>query len=207
MKRKRKIEIFERKVDDIVEEAISEHRSVKDILVEMKDNVELMIDLAYSALLVNSVEIAEEVRSLEERMDELQYEIETRLLLSSRNIKEAEDIAGILHVALSLENIADAADDITDVVRRGAGDHPIYKTIFGETKEQVVKMTISENSKLIGKTIGELQVLKKFGCYIRAIKRGNRWIFTPDKDTCLMKGDLLIVNGGKSEIESFREQL
>lgn len=205
--KRRRIKLTERKVDDIVEEAVSEHRNVKDILVEMKDNIELMIDLAYSALLANSLEIAAEVRSLEERMDELQYEIETMLLVSARNIKDAEDIAGILHVALSLENIADAADDITDVVRRGVGDHPIYKTIFGETKEQVVKMTVSENSKLLNKTIGDLQVFKKFGCYIRAIKRKNRWIFNPDKDTMLMKDDILIVNGGKSEIDCFREQL
>jgi len=205
MEKKKNDELVERDVDEIVEEAISEHRSVKDILIEMKDNSELMIDLAYSALLTNSEEIAEEVRQLEERMDELQYEIETMLLLSARNIEDAADLAGILHVALSSENIADAADDITDIVRRGVGDHPIYKSMLRETEEKVVRMRVKENSELIGKTLGELQVSKKIGCYIRAIRRKKRWICRPGKNSKIMEGDILIVNGSKTSIDSLRE--
>ena len=37
--------------------------------VELKDTSELMMDLAYSSLLLNSKELAEEVEGLEERMD------------------------------------------------------------------------------------------------------------------------------------------
>jgi uncharacterized protein with PhoU and TrkA domain len=195
----------EREVDEIVEEAISEHRSVKDILIEMKDNSELMVDLAYSALLTNSKEIAEEVRSLEERMDELQYEIEGMLLLSARDAEDAADLAGILHVALSAENISDAADDIVDVVRRGIGDHPIYKTILGETEEQVARVKVKENSELVEKTLGKLQVAKKIGCYIRAIRRKGRWIFRPGKNTKIFGEDILIVNGTKSSIDVLKE--
>ena len=53
-------------LDNLAEEAIQKRRNVKDILVEMKDTSELMIDLAYSALLTNSQDIADEVEDLED---------------------------------------------------------------------------------------------------------------------------------------------
>ncbi len=199
-------EVKEREVDEIVEEAISEHRSVKEILIEMKDTSELMVDLAYSALFTNSKEIAEEVKHLEDRMDELQYEIEGMLLLSARDAEDAADLAGILHVAISAENISDAADDITDVVRRGIGDHPIYKTILGETEEKVVRVTVKPDSEFVGKTLGQLQLSKKIGCYIRAIRRARGWICRPGKNTEILKGDILIAIGGASSIDSLTER-
>ena len=119
-------------VDEIVDNAISSHRNVKDILVEIKDTSELMVDLAYSALLTNSVDIAEEVQKLERQMDDLRYEIEAMLLLSARTPDDAADMSGILHVAVAAENIADSAEDIADVVLRGIGDHPIYKKMLGK---------------------------------------------------------------------------
>lgn len=195
----------EREVDEIVEEAISEHRNVKDILVEMKDTSELMVDLAYSSLFTNSEEIAEEVKQLEERMDELQYEIESLLLLSGRDAEDAADLSGILHVAISAENISDAAEDISDVVRRGIGDHPIYRSILGETEEQVVRLRVQKTSDLTGKTLGELQVSKEIGPYIRAIRRKGKWIFHPGKNTKVLEGDMLIATGTKSSIDSLRE--
>ena len=46
--------------------------SVKLVLAEMKDTSELIIDLAYSAVLHGSEELAEEVLELEAHMDILQ---------------------------------------------------------------------------------------------------------------------------------------
>ena len=48
--------------------------SVKLVLAEMKDTSELIIDLAYSAVLHGSEELAEEVLELEAQMDILQME-------------------------------------------------------------------------------------------------------------------------------------
>ena len=44
--------------------------------VELKNTSELMIDLAYSSLMLNSKELAEEVQRLEERMDKLHTDFE-----------------------------------------------------------------------------------------------------------------------------------
>ena len=76
-------------------------------LVELKDTSEMMMDLAYSALLLNSRYLAEEVRLLEERVDRLHTEFEL-LVLSSRD----EDVKGLLRLirmGVVTERIADAA--------------------------------------------------------------------------------------------------
>ena len=44
---------------------------IETMLLELKDTSEFMVDLAYSSLLYNNSEIAEEVIFLEGRMDEL----------------------------------------------------------------------------------------------------------------------------------------
>lgn len=195
----------EEEVDDIVEHAISEKRTVKEVLVEMKDTSELMIDLAYSALFTNSKVIAEEVEKLEAKMDGLRYEIESLLMLSARTPEDAADLSGILHVAHSAEKISNAADDIVDVVLRGVGDHPIYQSFLDEVEEQVEKSKVEGGSEFDGKTIGELDVSKEVGCYIRAIRRGNKWICTPGKNTKIHKGDILIANGSESSLERIND--
>lgn len=192
----------EQEVDDIVDQAISHKRNVSDILVEMKDTSELMVDLAYSALLTNSKEIAEEVQELEESMDNYRYEIEAMLLLSARTPEDAADLSGILHVVVAAENISDAAAEIADVVLRGVGDHPIYQKMLAKTEEQVVKTKIVAESELAGKSLGELRVSSRTGCYVRAIRRGSAWIYNPSKDTRIFEGDVLIASGSESAVDT-----
>ena len=50
---------------------MSEFDEIRSCLVEMKDLSALMIDLAFSSVMYNSEDIAEEVYLLEERMDDL----------------------------------------------------------------------------------------------------------------------------------------
>jgi len=197
----------EREVDEIVDESISRKRNVKDILIEMKDTSGLMVDLAYSALLTNSKGIADEVTELEKKMDDLEYEIIAKLMLSARTPEDAADLSGILRVALATEDISDSAENIANVIRRGIGDHPIYKSVLSETEEQVVKVTIKENSELIGKTLGGVRVSSNTGCYIRAIKRGSAWIYNPNKNTKLFEGDLLIASGSEGAVEMLKDMV
>lgn len=46
---------------------------VRKVLTEMKDLLELMLDLAYSAVLFNDRRIAGEVKDLESHVDHLRY--------------------------------------------------------------------------------------------------------------------------------------
>ena len=192
-------------LDEIAEDAIQRKRNVKDILVEMKDTSELMIDLAYSALLTNSSDIAEEVEDLEELMDNLQYEIGILCMLAARTPEEAADLSGILHVASAAEKVSDAASDIVDVVLRGVGDHPIYQNMLGEAEEQVVKITVNSKSDLAGKTLGEYRLLSETGCFVRAIKRNGKWIYNPSKNTTIREGDMMVVLGAESSVDKLEK--
>ena len=49
--------------------------SIKNLLIEMKNMSELMVDLAYSAILFNSKAAAEEVLALENEVNSMNYEI------------------------------------------------------------------------------------------------------------------------------------
>ncbi len=63
-------------------------------MVELKDTSELMIDLAYSALMLNSRELAEEVQRLEEYVDKLHTAFELLALTSDFKKEEASGFLG-----------------------------------------------------------------------------------------------------------------
>jgi len=64
--------------------------SVREALTEMKDLSEIMIDLAYSAALFHSRELAEEVLELEKRVDYLAYMLDMSAMLAARDAEDAE---------------------------------------------------------------------------------------------------------------------
>jgi len=67
--------------------------SVKAVLAEMKDTAELMIDMSFSAVLLGSQEVAEEVLELEERMDVLQMRARMSLMMAARSPEDAEALS------------------------------------------------------------------------------------------------------------------
>ncbi|MFQ6051665.1 MAG: potassium channel family protein [Candidatus Hydrothermarchaeota archaeon] len=180
-------------------------KTVKELLVEMKDVSELMIDLAYSALLLNNKEIASEVERLEKKMDSLKYEIRIMAMLAARTPEEAEQLSGILHVAASAEAISNAAKDIADVVLRGLASHPLIEEALSETEEIIKIFEVKENSILVGKSLGELRLATETGMYVIAIRRGNEWIYGPDKDVVIQAGDSLIARGTETGSELLSE--
>src|SRR3972149_9742434 len=91
--------------------------------VELKDTSELMLDLAYSSLLFNSRELAEEVKALEEQVDNLHTEFELLVLSSGFSPEESKDFLGLIRLGVVTEKIADAAAQIAEVVLRGLEPH------------------------------------------------------------------------------------
>ncbi|MFX1451373.1 MAG: PhoU domain-containing protein, partial [Promethearchaeota archaeon] len=59
--------------------------SLRELLTKMKDETELMIDLAYSAVLFRNKEITEEVMKLEEDVDSLTYLVGMNTMLAARD--------------------------------------------------------------------------------------------------------------------------
>lgn len=176
-------------------------KSVKDILIEMKNLSELMVDLAYSALLFNSRDAAEEVIKLENKVDRLNYEIKKESLLAARSVEDAEKLTTLLEVGEAAENIANSAKDIADLVLRGIEPHPVFKMVMEESDEIIVRVTIREGSELAGKSLGDLLLATRTGMRVIAIRRGESWIYGPDRNTVLAENDTLIAKGNEAGAE------
>ena len=73
--------------------------SIKNLLIEMKNMSELMVDLAYSAVLFNSIDAAEEVLTLENRVNAMNYQIKTESLVAARSYEDAEKLTALLEIA------------------------------------------------------------------------------------------------------------
>ena len=179
-------------------------KKIVDKLVTLKDTSELMIDLAYSSLLLNSQALAEEVEALENHMDDLHTDFERLVLSSGFKPEESKDFLGLMRLGVVTEQIADAAMEIADVVLKGLEPHPILRTVIEEAEETVTKVTVTENSTLAGKTIREAQLQEETGMWILVIRRGNWWL-RPRPDTVIKAGDVLIASGyaeGETDFEA-----
>jgi len=178
---------------------------VRELLLEMKNISELMIDLAYSAALYNDKDLAEDVLTLEDRVDNLAYLLEMEIMLATRDPKDAEQLIGVSTVAASADKISDAAGDIAAIVTRNIGIHPIIGEIFEKVEERIMKVTVQPNSSLIEKQIGELDLAASMGVDIIAIRRNHDWILNPNKQERVYQEDILITRGAPSGIEEFKD--
>jgi len=179
-------------------------KKIVDKLVFLKDTSELMIDLAYSSLLLNSRALAEEVEALENHMDDLHTDFELLVLSSGFTPEESKDFLGLIRLGVVTEEIADAAMKIADVVLRGLEPHPILKLVIEEAEETVTRVTVSETSPLVGKKIREAQIQEDTGMWVLVIRRGTWWL-RPRLDTVIKAGDILIAAGyaeGEADFEA-----
>jgi uncharacterized protein with PhoU and TrkA domain len=171
----------------------------------MKDISELIIDLAYSAVLFDNEEIAEEVKFLDVRMDKLNYDIRMMAMMAARTKEDAEQLAGILQVAEAAESISNTAGDIVKLLSREKTS-PILPKILKQADEQIFRIRISSSSRACDKTIGDLKVESETGMRIIAIRRGECWIYNPQSDTVLKIDDWLITRGtdeGYKDLSNF----
>jgi uncharacterized protein with PhoU and TrkA domain len=167
---------------------------VRDTLIEMKDISEMMIDLAYSAAILENKALAEEVTHLEKRMDDLVYLLNLNLSLSARNRHDAEALAGVQRVGALMNVISDAAGDIAALVLRGIKVHPVARKVFERTEENLDHSQIVKGSILEGKSVDELHLARKIGADIIAIRRGDHWLIDPGKEI-LMPEDVIVARG------------
>lgn len=186
------------------EDAPEEHYTVKELLTEMKDISEVVVDLAYAALLFNSQEIGDEVKHLESQMSKLNDEITIRAMLASRQREDAEQLSGLLDVAEAAASISQAAGDIVDLLEMGPERSPLITFVLRDAEEKIRLLTLSERSDMKGRTIEDLSVETETGMRIIALKRGIRWIYDPEESVRLKEGDVLIVRGTEDGFERLK---
>jgi uncharacterized protein with PhoU and TrkA domain len=172
--------------------------------VELKDTSELMLDLAYSSLLLNSKELAEEVERLEERIDQLHTEFELLALTSDFKKEEASGFLGLIRLGVATEKIADAAADMAEVVLRGIEPHPILKLTIKEAEETVTQACVTDDSPLVNKTLKEARVHEETGMWVLVIKRTDKCL-RPRADSKIEAGDILIASGYAEGAEDLKK--
>ena len=169
-------------------------KNITNRLVELKDTSELMMDLAYSSVLLNSRELAEEVQELEERVDSLHTEFELLVLSSGFKSEESKDFLGLIRLGVVAERIADAAAEISEVVLRGLKPHPVLKLVIEEAEETVTRVQVAKKSSLIGKRLRVIQLPEETGMWVLVIRRGKNWL-RPQPNTVIKANDVLIASG------------
>ena len=181
-------------------------KTVKDLLVEIKDTSELIVDLAYSAILFDNEDIAEEVLELEDKIIDLLREMSVTSILAARSVEDAEAVSTILQIANASQKIGNAAGDIATLVLRGFKlPEEMVQAIICNSEETIVKAVVSEDSEIANMTLGKSKLRTRTGMKIIAIKRGFNWIFNPDKDTKILKGDVLFARGDITAVPKFFE--
>ncbi|MDD3421012.1 MAG: TrkA C-terminal domain-containing protein [Methanocellales archaeon] len=166
-----------------------------DLVIDMKNVSELAVGLAYSAVLFYNEEIAHEVEILEAKMDEMKYGLEHWVLVSAKHFTNIDRLRGLLHLAISSEVISDAAEEIADVVLRDIELHPVFMLAVRESDEVITKVTVSEQAEIIGKTLGDLNLETETGMFVMAIRRADRWLYSPKGNIVIEIGDTLIARG------------
>ena len=182
---------------------MSEEKAEK-MLLELKEKAELMVDLAYSSLIYDNREIAEEVYELEEYVDRVNDELQKLAIEDTKKGElEVNEALAIIQLGISSEMIADAAREIADVQLREVKLHPVLKESLMESNEILLKTKIASNSVLKDKKIGEIRLASETGMWIIAIKRGNKWIYDPSKNVVLKENDILFAKGDKEGKDHF----
>ncbi len=187
-------DLAEGKLTTLDTEKRAKFEEIVSRFVELKDTSELMIDLAYTSLMLNSKELAEEVERLEERMDQMHTDFELLALTSDFKKEEASGFLGLIRLGMATEKIADAAADMAEVVLRGIEPHPILKLAIKEAEETVTQACVTADSQLVGKTLKEAQVDEETGMWVLVIKRSNQCL-RPRADSKIQAGDILIASG------------
>ncbi len=181
-----------------------EPKPVKELLTEMKDISELVIDLAYSAVLFQNEEIAEEVKYLEVRMDTLNYDIRIMAMMAARSKEDAEQLAGILQIAQAAEKISNTAGDIILLMKEKT--EPLLPRILAKADEQIFRLKVTKDCIGCNQNIGELNIEAETGMRIIAIRRKSYWIYNPQSSCHLEAEDIIISRGnddGYKQLNAF----
>ena len=160
--------------------------NIKQDLIALKDQSELMLDLAYSAMFLHDHKIAKQVKGLYFSFQEILKRIKKRVFedqyLSDMVVHLHEIASNAAHLACLAEN-----DKVPKVV----------KDVLSTSDTRVIEELVSYSSFFVGKTVGELKVRSHTKARIVAVKRNDIWMFNIDKNFRFRQKDLIVAVGTK----------
>ena len=180
-------------------------RNLKDMLAEAKNTSELMVDLAYAALFYDSEDFSEEVIRLEERLNDLVFDMRTLAILAARSPADAEQMAGILQVVQDIEKIGNAAYDIANIVIKRLGIPPELLQDLPAAEEITSRVRIEPESTLDGRSLEDLDLPVETGMRPIAVRSGMEWNYDPDPEDVLREGDVLFLQGPPEGVAEIRQ--
>jgi len=179
--------------------------SMREILREMKQNIDLMIDLAYTAIKFGSKEIAEEVYKIEQRIHELTFLLSFQIIQTRpRGFKNAKRLEPIIVMGYSIDKISDALSDIAQVVNINSDISNFTQLFWDYVPEPILKVSVNKGCDFIGKDRKDVHFRSKHGVNLIAIRRDGKWLFSKDEKVEL--NDILIVKGEKEPLMKLKEE-
>ncbi|MCD6496507.1 MAG: hypothetical protein J7K54_04520 [Candidatus Aenigmarchaeota archaeon] len=194
----------EYKSEKILEDILEKDKNVVDLIVEMKNMVNLAIALGFSALIIKDKKIVDKIHELEEEIDVRQYEIEAECMLATKTPKDALELTSVLRLSSAMEDISNAIKELIDSVSRGIPIHPTILRGLKDSVEVADYVEVKKRSKVVGKTLAEFTDGK---VSVLGLKRNEKWSYLPDKNDVISPGDVLILSGRKRSVESAKKRV
>jgi uncharacterized protein with PhoU and TrkA domain len=179
-------------------------KNVKELLVELKDESELMVDLAYAAVFFNEEKLAREVGRLSQRMGDQLRRLRMMAMLAARSPEDAEGMAGVLWIADAIEQIGDAASDIARVVAARLGIPDALRPDLRHADEMTARVKLRDEAPAAGQSLRELSLPTETGMWVMAIRSGLDWEFDPGPEDVVSVGDVLLVRGPGEGVNPLR---
>jgi uncharacterized protein with PhoU and TrkA domain len=174
------------------------------MLSEAKDASELMVDLGYAALFFGDNAMAEEVVDLDERLDGLVHEMREVCILAARSPHDAEQMSSVLHVIATMEQIGNAAVDISRIVTHRLGIPAALVADLAAAEEVSHRVRVRDGSELAGRALADVDLPVEVAMRVVAIRRGKEWVIDPDGDEIMLPDDILILRGPPDGIAELR---
>ncbi len=179
--------------------------SLKDILKQMKQNIDLMIDLAYSAIKFGSKELANEVYKIEQKIHELTFLLNFQIIQTQPGgLEKAKKLEPIVVMGYSIDKISDALSDIARVIFINSDIAYFAQLMWDYTPEPIVKIKVKEGSCFINQFKKDIHFRSKHGIDLIAIRRKNQWIFKENNK--ILQNDNLIVKGEIEPIMQLKKE-
>jgi uncharacterized protein with PhoU and TrkA domain len=180
-----------------IREEQKELREIRETLIEMMSLSQLSVDLAFSSVIFNSQDIAEEVSRIEDKLELLRSDLETKVLLYGKKVEDIKPLRGLIRLAYTSEKLSDASKAISDLVSQGIGTHPVLLYAMKKADEIITRLQVGRGSIIDGKSISEANLEADMGIDIIAVYKENqgRWIYNPKGDVIFEPNDTLIAKG------------
>ncbi|MBN1215197.1 MAG: hypothetical protein JXA99_07105 [Candidatus Lokiarchaeota archaeon] len=170
--------------------------SLKEILKQMKQNIDLMIDLAYSAIKFGSKELANEVYKIEQKIHELTFLLNFQIIQTQAGgLEKAKELEPIVVMGYSIDKISDALSDIARVIFINSDIADFTQLMWDFVPEPIVKIKVNEGCTFINAQRKNIHFRSHYGVDLIAIRRKDKWSFENndiilDKDRLIVKGEL-----------------